>query len=230
MTERARAQNESAGATQARVDYYANERPEVANLVPGSARFVLDVGCGAGGLGRALKSMRPGIQVRGIEIVSEQAMLARAVLDDVFIGSADDPMPPDWPMPDCIVFADVLEHLVDPWSTLRSFRTRLAPGGTIVISLPNVAHWSVVRDLLAGRWEYRDAGLLDRTHLRFFTTRSAIELVEQAGFRVEQLQRIVDGGSLLSRQVRNVQKPSGPSRLRDMFWEPLTFQILMVAS
>lgn len=210
--------------------YYANERREVAKLVPDAARFVVDVGCGAGGLGRVLKATRPGIEVRGIEIVSEQAARAKSVLDDVFVGRAEDPMPSDWPAPDCVVFADVLEHLVDPWGTLREFRARLAKGGKIVVSLPNVAHWSVLRDLAVGRWEYKDGGLLDRTHLRFFTTRSAIALVEGAGFRIEQFQRVLDGSYLVPRHVREV--PNVPRRpgIRNLCWEPLTYQVLLVAS
>lgn len=211
-------------------DYYSSEREEVAKLVPQAARYVVDVGCGAGGLGRLLKRQRPGIEVRGIEIVPDQAELARQVLDDVHVGSAEGPLPTHWPRPDCIVFADVLEHLVDPWTALRHYRDWLAEGGQIVVSLPNVAHWSILRGLVGGRWEYRDAGLLDRTHLRFFTTQSAIALVEGAGFRVRELYRVFDGNPRMSRHARRVTKISGRRGLRDIVLDSLTFQVLMVAS
>jgi O-antigen biosynthesis protein len=173
--------------------YYDHPRPEVVGVVPRDARQVIDIGCGAGALGRALKKERPGIQVRGIEIVPDQAARARCVLDDCRVGAAEDPLPEGWPRPDCIIFADVLEHLVDPWTVLRSWRQWLVPGGAVVVSIPNVRHRSVLGGLLRGRWDYADEGILDRTHLRFFTRGTAVELVESAGFRVEHAQRSVDG-------------------------------------
>lgn len=83
-----------------------------------------------------------------------------------------------------MILADVLEHLADPWETLRQVRRVLAPGGTVVASIPNVRHWQVVRDLLEGRWEYAEAGILDRTHRWFFTRRSLARLFEETGFTV----------------------------------------------
>src|SRR5262249_51763726 len=80
---------------------------------------------------------------------------------------------------------DVLEHLRDPWSVLSWLRTLLAPGGRAVISIPNIAHWTSRRALLRGRFDYADHGLLDRTHLRFFTRASAAELAHRAGFAVQ---------------------------------------------
>ena len=184
--------NERVEDVQSRAEYYGHSRPEVAALVPKGARRVVDVGCGAGALGRALKAERPELQVRGVEIVAEQAARARSVLDDAVVGSAEQPMPSGWPAPDCVIFADVLEHLVDPWSVLKHWRRALAPGGALVVSIPNVTHRSVVAGLSRGRWDYRDAGILDRTHLRFFTRETAIELVEQAGFRVVRMERLID--------------------------------------
>ena len=89
---------------------------------------------------------------------------------------------------DCIVFNDVLEHVVDPWSMLDRAKERLAPGGRIVASIPNVRHYIVVRNLaLRGRWDYADWGVLDRTHLRFFTRASIEELFESADMAIETL-------------------------------------------
>jgi 2-polyprenyl-3-methyl-5-hydroxy-6-metoxy-1,4-benzoquinol methylase len=85
-----------------------------------------------------------------------------------------------------VVFGDVLEHLVDPWEALRVARGLLAPGGVAIVSVPNVAAWPVRFGLLAGRFDYADFGLLDRTHLRFFTRRSAHELVQAAGYEIER--------------------------------------------
>ena len=180
-------------AVEARATYYGHERPEVAGLVPVAARYVVDVGCAAGHLGAALKRARPHVQVRGVEPTAGPAARARVVLDDVLEGGAEDELPPSWPAPDCVIFADVLEHLVDPWGTLRAWRARMTPGGTLVISLPNVGHRSVMGGLVRGAFRYVPAGVLDRTHLRFFTRASAIDLIEQAGFRVTHFERVIDG-------------------------------------
>jgi 2-polyprenyl-3-methyl-5-hydroxy-6-metoxy-1,4-benzoquinol methylase len=92
---------------------------------------------------------------------------------------------------DCIVFNDVLEHVVDPWSMLDRAKERLAPGGRIVASIPNVRHYIVVRNLaLRGRWDYADWGVLDRTHLRFFTRASIEELFETADMAIETFEPI----------------------------------------
>jgi trans-aconitate methyltransferase len=136
--------------------YYEKQRPEVASAVPAGARRVIDVGCASGRLGAYLKAERPGIEVRGIEVVADAAARARQVLDDVVHGTAEGELPEHWPTPDCVIFADVLEHLVDPWTVLATWSTRLAARGTLVASIPNVLHRSVVRGMLHGRWDYTD--------------------------------------------------------------------------
>jgi GT2 family glycosyltransferase len=180
---------------QSRADYYGKPRPEVAALVPESAREVVDVGCAGGGLGRTVRTLRPLARVRGIEPVPEAAAIARGVLHDVAVASADAPMPAGWPRPDCVIFSDVLEHTQDPWRVLRAWRSALAPGGTLIVSLPNVAHESVLGPLLRGRFDYADEGVLDRTHLRFFTRATAIEMIESCGFQVTSLGRVLTPAS-----------------------------------
>jgi SAM-dependent methyltransferase len=177
------ARTRTGAATQAggrRPDYYAQARPEVADLVPPDCRRVLDVGCGAGELGRLLKAR--GCYVAGVELVPEAAEQARRVLDRV---EAADVEADGFPFPpgsfDAVVFADVLEHLIDPWRVLREAARLLAEGGRVVASIPNVQNLDVLRRLLSGRWEYRERGLLDRGHLRFFTLRTIRGLFAQAG-------------------------------------------------
>ena len=172
-------------------DYYSHSRPEVRALLPEGLRFVVDVGCGAGAVGAAIKTGRPGVEVRGIEPSVEAASRAARVLDDVAVMGADGAMPAGWPAPDCVLFADVLEHLVDPWSTLRTWRERLRDGAWVIVSLPNVGYVSVTRELCRGRWDYEEEGVLDRTHLRFFTRSTAVEMLEAAGFRVDHLFRAI---------------------------------------
>jgi 2-polyprenyl-3-methyl-5-hydroxy-6-metoxy-1,4-benzoquinol methylase len=86
------------------------------------------------------------------------------------------------PAYDVLLFGDTLEHLPDPPALLRRLRPRLAPGGVLVTSIPNVANWSIRLSLLVGRFRYTDRGLLDRTHLRFYTRRTAVEMLAEAGF------------------------------------------------
>ena len=170
--------------------WYYPERPEIAALVPETARVVLDVGCGDGALGRMLKRARPGIVVLGIEPLPEVAAIAREHLDAIRVGGAEEGWPSDWPMPDCIVFADSLEHMLDPWSVLARSVERLAPGGSVVLSLPNVTHYSLLVGGLRGRWDYADCGLLDRTHLRFFTRLTLLELLRGAGLEPTSIGRV----------------------------------------
>lgn len=225
------AYDEAVTQVDSRAQYYGHPRPEVAALVPADAQTVIDVGCGAGALGQALKASRPGLQVYGVEPAAEPARRARQVLDDVLEGRAADPLPPSWPAPDCVVFADVLEHTRDPWSVLALWRKRLAPGGSVVLSLPNVAHRSVVHGLLRGRWQYEDAGILDRTHLRFFTRRSARALVERAGLRVVRFERVLDEDAHRGWRARltRLAAPAGDDGWRARPADLHTVQFLLVA-
>jgi glycosyltransferase involved in cell wall biosynthesis/GT2 family glycosyltransferase/tetratricopeptide (TPR) repeat protein/2-polyprenyl-3-methyl-5-hydroxy-6-metoxy-1,4-benzoquinol methylase len=172
-------------------DYYRNRRPEVAALVPDGARKVLELGCAAGEMGAALMAERPGLEVVGVEFNPEAADLARAKLSAVIC--ADIEATEYLPFPaeefDCIVCGDVLEHLRDPEAVLLRLLSYLKPGGALVCSIPNVRHQSVILGLVAnGRWRYEDEGLLDRTHLRFFTLAEIREILDRLGLEVEELQ------------------------------------------
>jgi len=167
--------------------YFGHTRPEVLALVPPTARRVLDIGCGAGRLGEAIKT-RQQAEVAGIELDEAAAAVARLRLDHVIVGDIEQ-VAPDFPSGsfDAIVCADVLEHLREPDGLLRKARSWLAPDGRLVASIPNVRHNSVVRSLLEGNWTYEPAGLLDRTHLRFFTRREIEKLFYRAGFVIDEL-------------------------------------------
>lgn len=165
---------------------YESERPEVQALVPSDARRILDIGCSAGGLGAALKR-RPGVEVVGIELDEGYAGDARAVLDRVIQGDVQQVLadPPDLGTFDVAIAADVLEHLMDPWTALQRAVELLRPGGTAIVSLPNVQYLAVFWTLARrGRWPREPAGLFDATHLRWFTVRDARDLLEQAGLEV----------------------------------------------
>jgi 2-polyprenyl-3-methyl-5-hydroxy-6-metoxy-1,4-benzoquinol methylase len=166
--------------------YFKHTRPELRELVPPDARRVLDVGCGAGALGAALKVGRD-CEVVGIEGFPGAAELARECLDEVLCLDLDalEALPAATGTFDAIIFGDVLEHLRDPAGVLRALLPSLAEGGVIVCSIPNVKHWTVLYPLLVqDRWTYGDAGLLDRTHVHFFTVQEVDEMLDQLGMEI----------------------------------------------
>jgi GT2 family glycosyltransferase/spore maturation protein CgeB/tetratricopeptide (TPR) repeat protein/SAM-dependent methyltransferase len=162
--------------------YFEFDRPELLAQIPPTASDVLDVGCAAGLLGQALKRRQP-TRVVGIERNPRAAGAARSRLDEVLVSDAEDEAVqfPNMTF-DVVVCGDILEHLREPLNFLRRVRSWLRPTGQLVASIPNVRHHSVVRSLLAGDWTYESAGLLDRTHLRFFTRREIEKLLFRAGF------------------------------------------------
>jgi methionine biosynthesis protein MetW len=167
---------------------YESVRPEIVGLVPVRARRVLDLGCSTGWLAGALKE-RGEVEVVGIERDPEYAREARERCDEVLEGDIEALATADLGHFDCLVAADVLEHLVDPWGVLEAYVARLEPGCRAVVSLPNVGHWTTYAALARGSWPRRAEGIHDATHLRWFTLRDAIELLEGAGLRVEHVER-----------------------------------------
>lgn len=166
--------------------YYENERPEVALLVPPSARIILDVGCGTGRLGEMLKRSETGRKVYGIEYNPAVAAVARKVLDGVLIGDLQTmEITFEREFFDCIIYADVLEHLLDPAAALRKLTPFLKRNGVIVCSIPNIRHYTALLHIALRGWKYADFGLFDRTHLRFFSRRTMEELLTQGGYQVE---------------------------------------------
>ncbi|MGZ8868200.1 MAG: class I SAM-dependent methyltransferase [Thermoanaerobaculia bacterium] len=145
---------------------------------------VLDVGCGYATTSARLRAL--GNHVTGIESSGQAVEVAKGRLDEVIAADLQDVAAIGNRRFDCIVFADVLEHLPWPAEVLKAYLRFLAPGGSVIISLPNVGLWSMRLSLMSGRFEYGDTGVLDRTHLRFFTKRSARRLIEEAGLRIER--------------------------------------------
>lgn len=170
--------------------YLHNPRVEMQQFLAPTATRVLDVGCNTGAFGEALKATRT-VEVWGVEPMAVAAEHAQRVLDRVIIAYFE----PQAPIPDAyfdaVVFNDVLEHLIDPWSALSLARSKLRPGGQVIVSLPNLLHQSNLLHLLADRnFEYEERGIRDRTHLRFFTRKSAVHMFEEAGYDVVHTQGI----------------------------------------
>jgi SAM-dependent methyltransferase len=176
--------------------YWSESRGHVADLIPASARRILDVGCNDGTFGAGVLAGGDGREVWGIEPHDLDAGIAARRLSGVVNGFYPDALTDVPGSFDCISFNHVLEHMVDPWSALRVTRERLAPGGVIVGELPNVRHLPFLVDLVVrGRFDYVDSGLLDRTHLRFFTRSSAHDLFTSSGFEVDVFFPVVAMGN-----------------------------------
>ena len=150
-------------------------------MAGGGARL-LDVGCSRGYLMNKLRSQN--WTVVGIEPNSDDAKIASQTGFNVFNCSAEEALKSNLGKYDRIIFADVLEHLVNPTEVLRAYRRHLTENGTVVISVPNIAHLSVRAQLMAGRFNMTDAGILDRTHLHFYTQRTFLAFIKECGFSV----------------------------------------------
>ena len=170
--------------------YLAYVNAGLLGLVDGVPQRILDLGCSSGAFGAALKEKFPGASVTGIEAGRAAAAEAAKHLDrvicerveDVDFGAAD--LAGQF---DVVVAADILEHLVNPWRALQRLKAALAPNAQILASIPNVRNITLLADvILAGRWTYRDRGLLDVTHLRFFTLGEIQQMFVETGYRCEE--------------------------------------------
>ncbi len=162
------------------------------DLIPLSAQLILEIGCGSGATGQRYLRRNPRARYIGLEIQESDAALARQHLTECHVGSiesVDILQLTQGAAPDCIVFGDVLEQLQDPWALLKKLSSQLAPGGCIAACVPNTGHWSVLTQLLSGQWPYADTGLFDRTHMRFFTRQSLIQLFQSAGLTITDVRQ-----------------------------------------
>jgi 2-polyprenyl-3-methyl-5-hydroxy-6-metoxy-1,4-benzoquinol methylase len=164
-----------------------NERRHRAHMklleAVGTGGRVLDVGCSSGYLAEPLS--RRGNTVVGLELDPEAAREAERWCERVLVGSVETMELPFEPASfDAVVCGDVVEHLRDPGAALARLRPLLRSGGRLVVSTPNVANWAVRLSLLAGRWQYTDRGILDRTHTHLFTRRTLVDTIERAGYQV----------------------------------------------
>ena len=171
--------------------YYQQQREEMLAYIPPDVTRTLEIGCGAGSFSAQIHDAY-GAETWGVEYQPEAAALAAQKLHRVLSGSIEATLP-ELPQHyfDCIIFNDVLEHLVDPYAALVNVQCLLATNGVVVASIPNIRHWPEFVDYTwRGNWNYRDDGVLDRTHLRFFTQRSILNTLRNCGYELVTMQGI----------------------------------------
>jgi 2-polyprenyl-3-methyl-5-hydroxy-6-metoxy-1,4-benzoquinol methylase len=177
--------------------YYTNNRTEMANYFPDNAKTVLDVGCGQGIFAKYIKGKYNTI-TWGIEYMPDEAKEAMKVLDKVFLGPCEDfidEIPDNFF--DVIYFNDVLEHLVDPYMVLEKIKQKLTANGRIISSIPNIRYHNSLRMFLFGKdWKYEESGVMDHTHMRFFTKKSIRRMYEDLGFKIVKHEGINKSRSL----------------------------------
>lgn len=164
--------------------------PDLIDVLPLSAKRVIDVGCGVGEIAKEYHVRGAPEYYLGIEIVPEDAEVAKKHCSQVWVGNIEEFDKDTWDQLanfDLWVFGDVLEHLYDPWQILKKVRTVLPGHGSIACCIPNVQHWSLQARLSIGDWRYAEKGLLDRTHIRFFTRQTILEMLVDAGFEITDL-------------------------------------------
>lgn len=167
---------------------YYGERKEIVDLVPQHSKCILDVGCGSGLAGAAIKAKTGGM-VHGIELDAIAASNAKTHLDvvytsDVNVFFCSVPVQKY----DCIIFADILEHLINPWEVLKLSRRFLTEHGIVILSIPNIRYYTTFYFLLfKAEWPYHESGIHDKTHLRFFTRKNCVQLIESSSFMVQNI-------------------------------------------
>jgi len=176
-----------------RPDYPDTPRDSLIEHIPDDARKLLDVGCAKGAFGHALKSRLADLEVWGVEPDESAAAVARDRLDFVL----NDFFSPSNPLPknyfDVITFNDSLEHMPDPPMMLDCCKALLAPGGRVHCCIPNIRHVECLEHLIFEKdWHYQEMGVRDKTHLRFFTRKSIVDLFEDRGFRVIKVVNVAE--------------------------------------
>ena len=171
----------------------------VLSIVPSSALRILDIGCGSGALGERLRSVGDR-HVTGITYSRQEAQLASRRLSRVICEDLNGFDFSPLGQFDCVIASHILEHLHSPHDLLERVKCALGPESLVLVALPNVLFWRQRREFLRGRWQYRDGGILDRTHFRFFDRQSSEELLLESGYEI--LTRIYDGAFPLTGLIR----------------------------
>lgn len=167
--------------------YFNNPRPEMLAFLPVGAKKVIDIGCGNGTFAKAIKE-KSNAEVWGIELMEAEAEIAKPILHKTYIGPCENfinELPDNYF--DAVYFNDVLEHLVDPYTVLEKIKTKLAPKGVVISSIPNMRYHSALYNLVIKKdFKYEEYGIMDKTHLRFFTNKSIQKMYTDLGYNIKQ--------------------------------------------
>lgn len=169
--------------------YFSTARKEILPLFPSSAQRVMELGCGEGATLAYLKKQGLAEWTCGVDVHDKALQRAQELgVDSTINGNVEElTCLDDEPHFDVILCLDVLEHLIDPWSVVERISGMLTESGVIIASIPNAQNLRVIVPLIFGRWSYKDCGILDNGHLRFFTKRSAIGLMQSGGLCVDRV-------------------------------------------
>ena len=165
---------------------YIGKRNDIIKFIPSEAKFILDIGCSIGTIGRQIKEIN-NAYITGIELSDKMGAEASKYLDEVIIGNVEKGVLNRIcnKKYDCIILADIIEHLIDPWKLVSQCYRILKNDGLIISSIPNIRHISTIFSLVVkGYWPYRDRGIHDKTHLRFFTLKNITQLFEKSNFSI----------------------------------------------
>jgi O-antigen biosynthesis protein len=175
-------------------EYYNRPRPSITSRVQPGPNRILDLGCGGGALGRNLIAEGKAAEVVGVELFAAAAQAASAHYTRIYVGDIEAMELPDEGGFDYVICGDILEHLKEPAAVVTKVHGWLKDDGRFICSVPNVRHWRVLYDLaVSGAWDYTDSGVLDKTHLRFFTRESCCRMLNEAGFTVVSSQMLIYG-------------------------------------
>ncbi len=171
-----------------KTDYGDSPRTELIDLIKEAPEQVLEIGCGSGATGLAIKQKFPDVNYIGIDSDKEAAEIARTRLDKVIVSDIEkvplDTIGLEKEYCDLIICADILEHLYDPWKMLHDLRGYLTPYGKIISSIPNVQYINHIINFMHGNWKYDDHGLMDVTHIRFFTLNEIVKMFNGTGYNI----------------------------------------------
>ncbi|SDW09480.1 Methyltransferase domain-containing protein [Marininema mesophilum] len=203
-------------------EYYRGCNKEILRFIKHDAEHILEVGCAEGRLGELIQNTS-GCRVTGIELDPKAAQIAAVQLKQVLVGNIETMELPFAPQTfDHILFGDVLEHLVDPWSVLKRFSPLLKPSGSVIACIPNIGHISIIAGLLIGQFSYAKNGLLDRTHLRFFTRTGIEDLFNECGYRVGDIFEITHTTPFFDQLIIELDKTLQKYNLRTDDFSNLT--------
>lgn len=163
---------------------------DILNLMPINLTKVIEIGTGSGALANAYLKNNQATNYIGVEIDDKYAILSERFCKKVYLENFENPsknLTQELHTADLVIFSDVLEHMYNPWKILEFLSIKMPKSGSIIASIPNIQHWSIQARLINGDFNYSDTGLLDKTHIRFFTRKTIVKLFEENGFSIETI-------------------------------------------